>query len=250
MKSLIRFVKTRPEMATFIVGLALFAGGLASVIGAQLKPPVEPRALAEPTPSPEAKPNRLGPELGEQVAPYVSRKKTLLSQRGANESREPTWAMIVFSAYRKASEVDALVRERGFQLHSIHVRVPVGSFKPREIVTDGRTVMQAAQDERERVQNDLEVLEAIVGDATDENFRTVYQQDLRVHREALGHLGDDPAAVYAVVVKGSNGSMRAAASAAQVRYVDLPDDPTAEPADTVFAPLIPEDTSTATFALQ
>jgi hypothetical protein len=240
----------RPEIALFTVGLVLFAGGLSTVIRAQLRPPASSRALAEAAPSPEPKPIRVGPDLGDDIAPYLERKRTLLSQRASREGREPTFGIVVFDSYRKASEVEGLMKSRGLQVHSIQTRVPLATFRPKETALNGRSLVEAAREERRVVNGDLEALEEIVAAATDDNFRAVYEQNLRLHQEALGHLGDDPATVFAAVVKGTNSSLRGASSAAQVRYVDLPDDPTATPDDTVFAALIPEDTKTATFALQ
>lgn len=250
LKSLIGLIRARPNVAVFAVGAALFAGGLAMVIQAQLRPPVGSRAIIEPSPSPAAKPYRVGPQQGEPVAPYLARKRTLLNERATGQPREPVYGLMVFNSYRKASEVEALIGARQLEVHSVHVRVPLPTFKPREIVVEGRSFAEAIGEERSRVARDLEALERVVAEATDPNFRNVYQQELRLHREALGHLGDDPGIVFAIVVRGTNASLRSTASAANIRYVELPDDPVATPEDTVYAPLIPEDTSTATFALQ
>jgi hypothetical protein len=53
-----------------------------------------------------------------------------------------------------------------------------------------------------------------------------------------------------VVVRSTHANLSTAARAAEVRFVDLPDDPTATLEDTTFAAVIPEDTETATFAVQ
>jgi hypothetical protein len=248
-KSIVTLLR-RPDIALFTVGLVLFAGGLTTVIRAQLRPPAGSRAIAEAASSPEPKPDRVGPNPGDEVAPYLERKRTLLSQRASREGREPTFGIVVFSSYRKASEVEALMNSRRLQVHSIQTRVPLATFKPKDIALNGRSLVDAARGERAAVNDDLETLERIVATAVDDNFRVVYEENLRLHREALGHLNEDPAIVFAVVVRGTNSTLRAASSAAQVRYVDIPDDPTATPDDTVFAALIPEDTKTATFAVQ
>jgi hypothetical protein len=239
----------RPDIAIFTVGLVLFAGGLTTIIRAQLRPPASSRALEEAVPSAEAKPERVGPDVGADVAPYLQRKRTLLSERASREGREPTFGIVVFNSYRKASEVEALMKSRNLQVHSIQTRVPLATFKPKDIALNGRSLGDAAREERSAVNDDLETLESIVADAVDDNFRMVYEENLRLHQEALGHLNDDPAIVFAAVVKGTNSTLRGVSSAAQVRYVDIPDDPTATPDDTVFAALIPEDTKTATFAV-
>jgi hypothetical protein len=247
--STVALLRRRPELAVFTVGLVLFAGGLASLIGAQLRPPAGSRLLAEQS-SPEPKAGRVGPNPGEEVAPYIEKKKALTSQRASREPNEPTYGIVVFNSYRKASEVESLIKSRSLEAVAIQTRIPVASFKPKEISVKGRSLVAAALEDKEAVAQDLNVLEGIAVDVKDSDFRSVYEQDLRLHREALNHLGDDPVTVFAAVVRGTNAAMGRVASSAQVRYVDLPDDPTATPEDSTFAALIPEDTKTATFALQ
>lgn len=242
-------LRRRPDLAVFTVGLVLFAGGLASLIGAQLRPPAG-RLLTEQSSSPEPKAGRVGPNPGEEVGPYIAKRKALTAERASKEPNEPTYGIVVFNSYRKASEVEALMKSRSLEAVAIQTRVPVASFKPTEIAVNGRSLVAAALDEKKAIADDLSVLEGISVDVKDSDFRSVYEQDLRLHREALTHLGDDPVTVFAAVVKGTNASLGRTASSAQVRYVDLPDDPTATPEDSTFAALIPEDTKTATFALQ
>ena len=248
--STVALLRRRPELAVFAVGLVLFAGGLASLIGAQLRPPAGSRLLEEPSASPEPKAGRVGPNPGEAVGPYIERKKALASQRASREPNEPTYGMVVFNSYRRASEVEALMESRGIEAIAIQTRIPIASFKPREIAVEGRSLVTAALEDKSVVERDLSVLEGIAVDVEHSAFRSVYEQDLRLHREALNHLGDDPVTVFAAVVRGTNASVGRTASSAQVRYVDLPDDPTDTPEDSTFAALIPEATETATFALQ
>jgi len=247
--STVALLRRRPELAVFVVGVVLFAGGLASLIGAQLRPPTGGKLLAEQS-TPEPKPGRVGPNIGEEVGPYIEKKKALASQRASREPNEPTYGIVVFNSYRKASEVEALMKSRGIEAVAIQTRIPIASFKPREIAVEGRSLVTAALEDKDVVTDDLSVLERIAGEVKDSDFRQVYEQDLRLHREALTHLGDDPVTVFAAVVRGTNASVGRTASSAQVRYVDLPDDPTDTPEDSTFAALIPEDTKTATFAVQ
>lgn len=249
--SAIAFLRRRPDAAVFIVGAVLFAGGLMSVIGRQLAAPDEARLLseqAEKSAPPTA--GRVGPNLGEEVGPYLERRRQLASERSTREPREPTYAIVVFNSYRRASEVDALMNDRGLEVVSVQTRVPVPGFKPRDLPLAGRGLVAVAAAETTGVTADLAALEGIAKSVSDSNIRSIYEREIQMHRDALGHLGEDPATVFAVVVKGTNSAIGRTASAGQVRYVDLPEDPTATPADTTFAGLIPEDENSATFAVQ
>ncbi|MGH2810409.1 MAG: hypothetical protein ACRDIA_05955, partial [Actinomycetota bacterium] len=56
--------------------------------------------------------------------------------------------------------------------------------------------------------------------------------------------------VFAVVVEASHSTLARIASRTGVRLVDLPEDPSATPADYEFAGILPEDTTTARFAVE
>ena len=91
----------------------------------------------------------------------------------------------------------------------------------------------------------METLEDIASDVSNGDYRTVYQQNLQLHKDALAQMGDDPATVYGVVVTGTNQAMGRTATSAQVRYVDLPEDPADSPEGITFTALLPEDTKTS-----
>lgn len=249
LRSFVALLRRRQDLAVFLVGAMLFAGGLVNVVGKQVGAPDGAGLSTERAPSPEPKPGRVGPNSGEPVEPYIARKKTQAAGRASKEPTEPSYGIVVFISYRKASEVEALMKDRGLEVVSIHTRVPVAGFKPKETLVGGKTLRATAAGETAEVLRDLKTLEGIAAGVKEPVFRSIYEREIQLHREAMTYLGDDPATVFAVVVKGTNATIGRTISSAQVRYIDLPDDPTATPGDSTFAPLIPEDRDSATFAV-
>jgi hypothetical protein len=103
---------------------------------------------------------------------------------------------------------------------------------------------------RGALQRELETLQNIAEQAKDPSYRAVYTKDAELYEEALGKLTTDPATIFAVVVRANHSTLATAARAGEVRFIDLPDEPTATLEDTTFAAVIPEDAETATFAVQ
>lgn len=225
----------------FIIGAILFAAGLVNLIGRQVGSADEARPAGQPAASPEPRPGRVGPNQGDSVNAYITRRKALAAERASRAPREPTYGIVVFNSYRKASEVEALMKDRALEVVSVLTRVPVAGFKTRDTLVGARSLAAAAAEETAVVTRDLKILEEIAAGVKDPDFRSIYQREIQLHRDALTYLGRDPATVYAVVVRGTNSTIGRTASAAQVRYVDLPDDPTATPGDSTFTALIPED---------
>jgi hypothetical protein len=245
------YLRRRPEMALFGLGVVLFAGGLASVISGQLSPRVAPRAL-EPTSQPSAGPKtvRVGPAMDEPVRPYIQGKKALLSRLATESPRESTLAMIVFDSYRKVSEVEALLDARALHPIAMQMRVPLPVFRPVEVVLGDKTLGAAASQHRASIRRELEVLDGIAREVTDSRFKAVYEKDLDLHREAIQLLTDDPAVIFAVMVKSTYSNLARIDDLPAVRYVEFPEDSTATISNHSFAPLVPEDTETAGFALK
>ena len=244
-------VRRRPALTIFLFGLILFTGGLVSVIGSQIRGAGNDLPdQAGTSPAPGAPAGRVGPVFGEPVGPYIERKKSTLNERARSDPRVPTLALVVFKEYRTAGQVEAFLNARSMEALTAHVRVPVRSFKPTEVPLESKSLADASDDMREQLNREVESLERIAAATEDPAYRTVYSNDVTLYREALGKLTTDPATIFGVVVRATHTSLAGAARAGEVRFVDLPDDPTATLEDTTFAAVIPEDTETATFAVQ
>lgn len=244
-------MRRRPALTIFLFGLVLFAGGLVSVIGSQIRGAGANLPATDATPAPQASAaGRVGPALGDPVGPYIEKKKSTLSERARSDPRGPTLALVVFKEYRTAGQVDAFLKARSLEALTAQVRVPVRGFRPSEVPLESRSLADAAGGMRRTLNRELESLEEIADQTEDPAYRAVYTNDLKLYEEALGKLTTDPATIFAVVVRATHANLATAARAAEVRFVDLPDDPTATLEDTTFAAVIPEDNETATFAVQ
>jgi hypothetical protein len=243
-------MRRRPALTIFLFGLVLFAGGLVSVIGSQIRGAGAELPADESKPGPQSSAGgRVGPALGEPVGPYIEKKKSTLSERARSDPRGPTLGMVVFKEYRTAGQVDAFLKARNMEALTAQVRVPVRGFRPSEVPLESKSLADAASGMRKTLNRELESLEEIAGQTEDPAFRSVYTNDVKLYEEALGKLTTDPATIFAVVVRSTHANLSTAARAAEVRFVDLPDDPTATLEDTTFAAVIPEDAETATFAV-
>jgi hypothetical protein len=243
-------MRRRPALTIFLFGLVLFAGGLVSVIGSQIRG-AGANLPGDATPAPQSSAGgRVGPALGEPVGPYIEKKKSTLSERARSDPRGPTLGMVVFKEYRTAGQVDAFLKARNMEALTAQVRVPVRGFRPSEVPLESKSLTDAAGGMRTTLNRELESLEEIAGETEDPAYRSVYTNDVKLYEEALGKLTTDPATIFAVVVRSTHANLSTAARAGEVRFVDLPDDPVATLEDTTFAAVIPEDTETATFAVQ
>jgi hypothetical protein len=247
----VAYIRQHPEIAVFGVGMILFAGGLASVISGQLSPKLESGPL-KPTPelSVSPKPGRVGPALNEPVRPYIQGKKALLARRASQSPGVSTLAMIVFGSYSRASEVETLLKARNIDPVAIQLRVPLPVFRPVEVVLEDKTLAAAVSQHTASVRREREGLDEIARDVTDKRFKAVYEKDLNLHREAMKLLRRDPAIIFAVVIESTYANLGRIDDLPQVRYVDIPEDPSATISNHTFAAPIPEDTETAGFALK
>lgn len=243
----VQYLRSKPNLAVFLVGVLLFAGGLLDVIGRQLSSSDGSRLPPAPDEPAPAGPGRVGPVPGEAVGLYLERSKALLAGRSSRTPRDPSYGLVVFDSYRKASEVQALISSAGLKAVAIQTRVPAPGFKIQQVLLAGRTITAAAGSQTAGVREELKALEGIAAGVREPGFRAIYQRQIEIHRKALSGLGKDPATVFAVVATGTNQMFGRVASAPGVRYVDLPEDPTATTQDYSFAGLIPEDAERATF---
>ena len=243
-------MRRRPALTIFLFGLVLFAGGLVSVIGSQIRDAGAGLPKGDSPPAPQASAaGRVGPALGEPVAPYIEKKKSTLTERAKSDPRGPTLGLVVFKDYRTAGQVDAFLKARSLDALTAQVRVPVRGFRPSAVPLESKSLAEAADGMRATLNEELEALQEIAKQTEDPAFRSVYANDVKLYEEALGKLTTDPATIFAVVVRANHSALATAARAGEVRFVDLPDDPTATLEDTTFAAVIPEDTETATFAV-
>jgi hypothetical protein len=245
-------MRRRPALTIFLFGLVLFTGGLVSVIGNQIGSAAGslPDAPEEGPAARQPGAGRVGPEFGEPIGPYVEKARSTLSERARSDPSVPTLALVVFKEYRTAGQVEAFLEARSMEALSAQVRVPVRSFKPQEVFLESKSLADASAGMRGALQRELETLQKISEQAKDPSYRAVYAKDAELYEEALGKLTTDPATIFAVVVRANHSTLATAARAGEVRFVDLPGEPTATLEDTTFAAVIPEDTETATFAVQ
>jgi hypothetical protein len=245
-------LRRRPALTIFLFGLVLFLGGLFSVIGSSISGAARnlPGGDGEATPTAPGGGGRVGPTFGEAVGPYIEKERSTLTERARSAPRDPTLALVVFKEYRTAESVEAFLGARKLSPLTAQVRVPVRSFKPQEVALESRSLGEAAEAMRDTVSEELEVLEEIAAGVDDPAYKAVYEKDIALHREALARLTTSPATIFAVVVRSTHGDLASIARAPEVRFVDLPDEPTATLEDTTFAAVIPEDIETATFAVQ
>jgi hypothetical protein len=245
------YLRERPQVALFGLGVILFAGGLASVVAGQLSPNQERQGVGTSPQSPaDSGQVRVGPALDEPVRPYIQGRKALLTRRATQSPGTPTLGMIVFGSYRPVSDVDALLKSRGLDPVAVKLRVPLPVFRPVEVVLGGKTLAAAASEHRASIRREGEALDDIVREAEDPQFKAVYKKDLDFHRQAIQTLEDDPAVIFAVVVRTTYSNLARIDDLPQVRYVDIPEDPSASLSMLSFAAPVPEDTETAGFALK
>lgn len=243
-------LRRRPALTIFLFGLVLFLGGLFSVIGNSINGAADLPAQPETTPSVPAGGGRVGPVFGEAVGPYIEKERSTLTERARTAPRDPTLALVIFKEYRTAPAVEAFLAARKLSPLTAQVRVPVRNFKPEEVPLESMSLAEAADAMRASVSRQLEVLEGIAAEVEDPSYKAVYEKDIALHRDALARLTTTPATIFAVVVRSTHADLANVARTPEVRFVDLPDEPTATLEDTTFAAVIPEDTETATFAVQ
>ncbi|HEX2052741.1 MAG TPA: hypothetical protein VHJ78_03310 [Actinomycetota bacterium] len=241
--------RRRPSLTIFLLGFLLFAGGLVSVIGNQITKAAGELPQPRGTTSAAAA-ARVGPKLGEAVDPYIQKKTSTVTERARSNPGDPTLALVVFKEYRTAGQVESFLRARRLDALAAQVRVPVRSFEPQEVQLEGRSLADAAGGMRRTVSRELEILEGVAASVKDPAYRAVYEKDVDLYREALAKLTAEPATIFAVVVRSTHSNLASANRSPEVRYVDVPDDPTATLQDTTFAAIVPEDSQTATFAVQ
>lgn len=240
--------RARPSLTVFAFGLLVFAGGLMSLVGSQIRTGLD----SFPPAGEQVEPGliRVGPEPGEAVGPYLQRKSSTLTERARSDPDEPTLALVTFHEYLRSEQVDALLGRFGLDAIAVQVRVPVSGFRPEVVLLDGIDLSGVVGGMRAEVARELQVLESLAAGVDDPSYRAVYEQDIDLRNQALARLVTDGSAVYGVVVRSTHALLAGVAGAPEVRLVDLPHDPTVGLAEASFAALIPEDHSVATFGVE
>lgn len=236
--------RAHPNWAVFVVGVILFASGLVGVLGSQTGPDAVSRMVAGSASTPgSAATAQIGPGLGEPLEPYIQSKRDLLAQRAESDPGISTLALIVFGSYRSAPEVEQFLADRSLSGLAAQVRVPVEGIQPVHVPLVGRALAGAAVWQARTVHEQLAVLEEVASEAEGEQYRSIYERELQRHREAVAVLEQpNPATIFAVVTHASYQALSRVATAAEVRFVDVPVDPTLALQDTDFGAPIPEDT--------
>ncbi len=237
-------VRQRPELAVFGIGVVLFAGGLASVISGQLSVESSFEELPSPARARAGPANRarVGPAVGEALGPYIRSKRALLAGKASQDPRVESLGMVVFKSYRTVGQVEALMKSRDLAPLAAYLRVPVETFAPAEVTVGREGLRGAIEEQKAAIAGELEVLEGVLSDVTDPVFEAVYTKDAERKREALRLLDNDPALVFALVVRETYTSLARLAENPDVRYVDVPEEARATLSTHSFSPPLPEET--------
>jgi len=236
------YLRAHPEVTMFAVGALIFSAGLITVFLT--------RAGSGDSPSQEQRPSvaaagtapaRTGPQGGEPLDSYISRKRTLLTQSAATQPRRVVQAVISFDSYRKVGDVANFIRSNKVEALVIHWRIPLPIFEPMQAPTSGRSVTETVADAigPQRIAEltaELKELESLLRDVDDPDFEAVYREDAESHRKAIALLKSDPGVIFAVVVKAQLSQLAKVGLVSDVRLVDLPEGP----APPEFVGILPE----------
>lgn len=236
--------RAHPNRTVFIVGAVLFTSGLVGVVGSQVGSDVVSELISDLDPTPSASPPAVsvGPTLGEPVEPYVSSRRTLLAERSESDPGISTLALVVFKSYKTADEVRQFLSARSLSGLAAQARVPAEGVEPAHVPLVGRSLDQAAVWQAEAIQQRLDVLGELAAEVDGDEYRAIYGRQLERYREAKEILDQPaPATIFAVVVHASYQTLSRAADAPEVRYIDVPVDPTVALQETSFAAAVPED---------
>lgn len=238
------YARAHPNRTLFAVGVVLFASGLVGVIGSQTGPDAVDEMVSGASDAGGGAPAQLiGPELGDPVAPYIESKRNLLSERAQSDPQVFTLALVVFNRYLTAGETEQFLAVRSLSGLAAQVRAPVEGLEPDHVALVGRSLAAAATWQAGEVDEDLAVLEGLAQAADDEDYRAIYNRELERYRRAAELLDQpSPATVFAVVIHATYQTLSGVQGAPEVRFVDVPVDPTLALQDTEFVAPIPEDT--------
>ncbi|MBW3590315.1 MAG: hypothetical protein KY393_00430 [Actinobacteria bacterium] len=236
--------RAHPNRTVFIVGALLFASGLVGVVGSQVGSDVVSELISDLDPTPSASPAAasVGPALGEPVEPYISSRRTLVAERAESDPGISTLALVVFNSYKTADEVQQFLSARSLSGLAAQTRVPTEGVEPAHVPLVGRSLDQAAVWQAEAIQQRLDALNEIAAVVDGDEYRAIYGRQLERYREAKGLLEQPaPATIFAVAIHATYETLSRAADAPEVRYIDVPVDPTVALQETSFAATVPED---------
>lgn len=251
-----RFLWRHRQVLVLVVGLILFAG---SYVHLQRYPELGTTASDRPgsgsgaAGSPDGRPGLaggavvVGPDDGEQLAPYIAERRDELAELADDEIRV---AVVSFADYLTAEQAADVVPDSLTPLE-VELRLPDQQMEPLEVdVDDGvdRAVTDALAAERERMAEEeaefRELLES--GTVEDEDFVAEFRAQLERLKAVRNLLDTGAGTVFAVVVRGPAGELQALAEAERVRLVD-PAPAETDPAASTFYGLLPDDDERASY---
>lgn len=247
-RRVLEWLRSRPEIIAFAIGLVLFGGGALKLILDQSRASQSFGSGSSPSPAAPDPRTRMGPAPGEQLAPYLDRKRKLLGERASKEPKTASFAAVSFDGYRKPEEAEVFVASNKLELSAALVRLPLPGFGAAEVKASNRltkTLEEELKLLKDGLQRELDELEAIIPTVTDQAFRKVYEEDAARHRGAIDLIDSEPAVVFGVVVRGPLATLARVATTPGVRLVDLPDDPAASVVTHRFVGILPEETERA-----
>lgn len=243
--------RAHPNRTVFIVGVVLFAAGLVGVVGSQVGSDVVSDMVSDldPTPTSSSAGTVVGSTLGEPVEPYMASKRALLAERAESDPGVGTLGLVVFNTYKTAAEVRGFLEARSLTGMAAQVRAPVEGVEPAHVSLVGRSLDDAASWQAQTLDERLQVLEEVAAEANSDEYRAIYGRQLERHREAAALLSEPaPATIFAIVTHASYAALSGVARAPEVRYVDVPVDPTVALQDASFAAIVPEDVDRMTLS--
>lgn len=180
----------------------------------------------------------VGPAPGVPLAPYVEARRAALVE--ADGTRV---AVVSFAAYQTTESVTGLVDdptgERAPDIAVLGTLVALPGGGPT-LVGDVADARQAARAEAEA---QIAALDELIPTVDDPEFAEFYRAEVERYR-AVAAAAEEPAVVFALVVRGSVAALRGIASVPGVRLVDLADGSDLV-ADPVVRGLRPEEAATA-----
>lgn len=221
----------RRTLVFFVVALAAAVTGVVMVLaGDRGDDGASTVAGARDTGLAEVATARLGPSAGVSVERYVGERRDALDEV---EGRRV--AVVSLTGYSTAATVDDLLDGLEFDRYLVAV-VGGGPVSTRDV---SGTLADVVDDATEQLAELEEIAPTVEGDPDYEAF---YATEIERYRRLLEAAGDD-AVVFGVVVAGPASRLRALASRASVRLVDVGETDQLR-ADAPVGGLRPEETAT------
>lgn len=217
-----KWLRYRTEIILFSLGALVFGGGLFRIIAANRGPANV--SVDAPTTPDVVRPS-VGPPAGQPVDEYIVEKQQLLEGRAASDPSGSASSVVSLDAYRSGEQIETLLRGRRLNLVALQVRVPRPGVQPQTVALRDRTPTEAVeawrQDQSSRLAEELEELEKLIPTVTDSDFKTVYEADAELHRQALSALEAGSSFVYAILIQATHRELARISKLPGVRLVDI-----------------------------